>query len=91
MRFRLLAGSNVDAFQSADRRLQSEFAYHQPGLLRRTVAVGAEGDWIVIDLWRSEAEADTATERFDDDPVAAAFMAFVDRTTLHLDRYATLD
>jgi hypothetical protein len=91
MRFRLMAGGTVDAFMAADRRLQSEFAYHQPGLLRRTTAVGADEDWIVIDLWRSEADADAATERFDDDPVAAAFMAFVDRTTLHIDRYITLD
>jgi hypothetical protein len=91
MRFQLTAGSSLEAFTAADRHLQSAFAYHQPGLLRRTTAVGADGHWIVIDLWRSETEADAASERFDHDPVAAAFMSFVDRTTLHIDRYATLD
>jgi hypothetical protein len=91
MRFRLSPDSSEEAFRSADRRLQSEFAYQQPGLLRRTTAVGAEGDWIVIDLWRSPADAEAATARWADDPAAAAFMAFVDRASLRVDRYTTLD
>jgi hypothetical protein len=91
MRFRLSPGSSEEAFRSADRRLQSEFAYQQPGLLRRTTAAGADGDWVVVDLWRSEADADAATERWADDQAAAAFMSFVDRPTLHVDRYTTLD
>lgn len=91
MRFRLIPGSSEEAFRSADGRLQSEFAYQQPGLLRRTTAAGADGDWIVLDLWRSEAEADAASERWVDDPVATDFMSFVDRATLQVDRYTTLD
>ena len=47
---------------------------------------GVDGDWIVIDLWRSEADADAATERWADDPAAAHFMSFVDRATLQVDR-----
>jgi hypothetical protein len=58
MRFRLPPGADEAAFLAADRRVQEEFAYHQPGLLRRTTARGQDGGWIVIDLWRSAADAD---------------------------------
>jgi hypothetical protein len=58
MRFRLAPGRDEAEFIAADRRLQQEFAYQQPGLVRRTTARGADGDWVVIDLWRSAADAD---------------------------------
>ena len=77
MRFRLAPGGDEATFIAADRRLQQEFAYQQPGLLRRTTARGADG-WVVIDLWRSAADADACAARWDSDPVVAAFMALVD-------------
>ena len=91
MRFRLAPGADTRAFQEADRRLQTEFAYRQPGMLRRTVAHGADGEWIVIDLWRTAEDADRATRAWEDDAVSAAFMAFVDRDTVSVARYDTLD
>ena len=93
MTFRLLAGTDEHAFLEADKRLQTEFAYHQPGLVRRTTArsTDGEGEWIVIDLWGSAAEADACAARWDVDPVATAFMALVDRATVETKRYETLD
>ncbi|HEX4060998.1 MAG TPA: hypothetical protein VHY58_08245 [Streptosporangiaceae bacterium] len=81
MRFRLAPGTGEEEFLAADRRLQEEFADHQPGLLRRTTARGEDGDWIVIDLWRSAADADACDQRWDDDPVAQGFMALLDRSS----------
>lgn len=91
MRFRLAAGTPEDEFLAADRRLQEEFAYRQPGMVRRTTARGEDGGWIVIDLWRSAADADACDRRWDGDPVAQAFMALVDRATVSTERYAPLD
>jgi hypothetical protein len=71
--------------------VQAEFAYQQPGLLRRTTARGHDGDWIVIDVWRSGTDADACDERWGRDPVAAAFMALVDESSVRTERYATLD
>ncbi len=90
MRFRLRPGDDEAAFLAADRRVQEEFAYQQPGLLRRTTARGADGDWIVIDLWRSAADADACDARWDADPVAQAFMALVDRPSVTVERYQPL-
>ena len=56
--FKLLPGADEAAFLAADKRLQAEFAYQQPGLMRRTTARATDGEWVVIDPWRSEADAD---------------------------------
>jgi hypothetical protein len=94
MTFRLAAGADEGAFLAADKRLQSDFAYQQPGLVRRTTARGLRdraGEWIVVDLWRSAEDADACADRWDGDPVAQEFMAFVDADTVEVRRYADLD
>ena len=91
MRFRLLSRSDEAAFLAADRRVQEEFAYQQPGLLRRTTACGEDGGWIVIDLWRSAADADACDARWEHDPVTQGFMALLDRASVSTERYVPLD
>lgn len=89
--FRLLEGADETAFLAADRRVQTGFAYLQPGLLRRTTARGADGDWLVMDIWRSEADADACDSAWGRDDVTEAFMSFVDPVTVRTARYETLD
>jgi hypothetical protein len=91
MRFRLPAGADEAAFLAADRRVQQEFAYQQPGLLRRTTARGADGGWIVIDLWRSASDADACDARWEHDKVTQAFMSLLDRSSVSTERYQELD
>lgn len=90
MRFRLPPGADQAAFLAADRRVQQEFAYQQPGLLRRTTARGEDGGWIVIDLWRSAADADACDVRWERDEVTQAFMSLLDRSSVAVERYQEL-
>ncbi|MGH9030389.1 MAG: hypothetical protein ACRDV4_12345, partial [Acidimicrobiales bacterium] len=78
MRFRLASGVRESDFLQGDREVQESFAYRQPGLLRRTTARGAEGTWVVIDLWRSIADCDACALRWEEDPVPRRFMTLVD-------------
>jgi len=91
MTFRLAAGADEEAFLAVDKRLQTDFAYQQPGLLRRTTAHSVDGQWIVLDLWASAADADACAVRWESDPIAAEFMAFVDRDTVTVVRYELLE
>jgi hypothetical protein len=91
MRFRLPPGADEAGFLAADRRVQEEFARHQPGLLRRTTARAQDGGWIVIDVWRSAADADACDVRWEADPVTQAFMALLDRSSVTTERYEPLD
>ena len=88
--FRLLPGADEAAFLAADRDLQTGFAYQQPGLTRRTTARGAEGEWVVIELWRSDADADAAAIRRADDPRSAAVSSFIEPASVRLARFTEL-
>jgi hypothetical protein len=93
MTFRLVDGADEEAFLGVDKRLQTEFAYQQPGLVRRTVARGVgdrAGEWVVIDLWGSVEDADACAARWEGDPLAGAFMSYVDRATIEVRRYTDL-
>jgi hypothetical protein len=89
--FRLVDASDPDGFVQADRRVQTELMLRKPTFLRRTTARGGDGEWIVVLLWASEDDADTSNHRFADDQATAAFMAYVDSSTLITRRYQTLD
>jgi hypothetical protein len=91
MTFRLVGSADEAEFLAADKRLQTDFAYQQPGLVRRTTARGNDGGWIVVDLWASDGDADACAARWDGDPIAQAFMALVDRASVDVRRYTTLD
>ncbi len=86
-RFRPQAGTDAADVLDADARLQAEFAYQQPGLLRRTTARAADGEWVVITLWRAAADADASADRSTDDPIVHTFMELVDAATLQISRY----
>lgn len=91
MRFRLSDVADEDAFLEADREVQSEFAYQQPGLLRRTTARGEQGEWVVVDLWRSVEEAEACSARWGQDAVTAAFMRFVAGDSVKVERFFERD
>ena len=90
-RFRLASGVREVDFLTADREVQEDFAYQQPGLMRRTTARDDEGNWIVIDVWRSDSDADECSTRWENDPTVQRFMALVDVRTISNERYAQLD
>ena len=89
--FRLVEGADEAAFVDADTRLQTDFAYQQPGLVRRTTARNAAGEWLVVDFWATAADADACDARWDHDPVVAAWLEFVDRSSIQARRFESLD
>ena len=93
MTFRLRDGADEAAFLAVDKRLQSDFAYQQTGLIRRTIARGHDaqaGEWIVIDLWWEAEFADACARRWESDALAQEFMSFVDRDSVDVRRYEDL-
>lgn len=88
--FSLVDGADEAAFLAADQKVQTEFAYQQPGLLRRTTARGKNGSWAVLDIWATEEQADACNARWESDPVAQEFMVFVDPATVRTARFYEL-
>lgn len=89
--FRLAPDTDEAVFLDADRRVQTEFFYRQPGLLRRTTARDRHGEWIVIVIWRSEDDAEAAARLSEHDGATSELMALVDEATVRTRRYAPLD
>jgi hypothetical protein len=88
-RFRPRPGVKEADLQRADKSVQEDFAYQQPGLLRRTTAKSGQG-WVVIALWRSHADADAASARWENDPVAQGFVELIERDSVRSERYDEL-
>lgn len=82
--FRLADGVHDGAFAELDARVQQEIAYRQAGLVRRTTARSADGEWLVATIWQSAAHADAATAVLD------TLLAHIDRDTLRSARYHEL-
>jgi hypothetical protein len=89
--FRLTDGADIGSFLDADRRVQTELMLRKPTFLRRTTAHDGHGDWIVVVVWSSGTDADTARAHFEEQPANLAFNALVDRPTFTTRRYETLD
>ena len=89
--FRLEEGTDEGDFLEADRAVQMEFAYQQPGLLRRTTARGSDGSWLVIDIWRSPEDADACDRVWGQDEWTSRFMSLVDAASVRTARYEQLD
>lgn len=88
--FSLKEAADENEFLACDQRLQADFAYQQPGLLRRTVAKNDRA-WLVLDLWDSNEHADACDEKWDSDPLAQEWMGFVDRSTVRSSRFQELE
>jgi len=59
-------------------------------MLRRTTARDDNGEWLVIDQWRSAADADACAERWEHDAIAQTFMQLVDRASVRGQRFWTV-
>ncbi len=75
--FRLAADVDEVAFRSIDERVQVEFAYQQPGFVRRTLGRHDDGRWLVLTIWTDPASADAAQQAFEADDVGQEFAALL--------------
>jgi hypothetical protein len=89
--FRLAPGVDEDRFRDADQRAQTEFVYGRPGVLRRTTARGADGEWLVVTLWGSAQDADASAAAARDDAAMTRWDTCVDGSTVTTRRFDTLD
>jgi hypothetical protein len=88
--FRLADGVDPAVFRTVDGRVQVEFAYQQPGLLRRTLG-RRDQTWLVLQIWTTSEAAHAASVAFDATPSGREFLALIDRDSLVVDRYEGVD
>jgi hypothetical protein len=89
--FRLASGVDVAAFTALDARVQTEVAYQQPGLLRRTTGRNGEGRWLILQVWASAEAAAAGRVALDESVVGAGLDALIDADSVHVERFEGID
>ena len=89
--FTLTGSADDDAMRAADARMQTDFAYQQRGLARRTTARDSAGRWCVVTLWQSYDDATAAESAARTDAVAQAFWSLVDSDSISVQRFSLLE
>jgi hypothetical protein len=87
-RFRLKGGVEDAAFVAVDQRLQHDFTYKQPGLIRCVTAKTTDGEWLVLHHWTSSEAADAPSGR--GAAVVDEWMELIDASTASMERFASL-
>jgi hypothetical protein len=89
-RFRLKHDHDVDEFVDVNARYQTQFAYQQRGLHRRTVALGLLGEWVSISLWQSKKDVHRAEAEADRSALAAEFEQFLEPSSKRTEYFQEL-
>jgi hypothetical protein len=89
--FRLREGVEPTSFRHLDTQIQTEVAYQQPGLLRRTSGRNADGRWLILYAWASADAAAAGRAALDASPLGAQLASMIDSDTVHLERFEGLD
>ena len=62
--FTLVHGVSVEKFHSLDEQMQEWCYLNRPGLARRTVAVDANGKFVVVTLFGEASQADAGDRNY---------------------------
>lgn len=89
-KFRLVSGVTTDIFLEKNADYQQHFVYQQPGLLRRTVASGLDGEWVSITSWVSMMDARRSASESLTSPIALEFSAILEPTSLSTEYFKEL-
>jgi heme-degrading monooxygenase HmoA len=84
MTFRLQPDIDDNTFIAADAVVQAEFAYQQPGIVRRTIARSDDDTWLIHTIWASDEAAHAAAEAFAASDLGSDFLALIDEATLEV-------
>ena len=82
--------ADEDTMRAADARMQTDFAYRQPGLRRRTTGRDDSGRWCVVTLWATPDDACAAEVAARGDSVAEQFWSLVDPASVTVERFTLL-
>ncbi len=89
--FALRPGIDDERFVAVDGRVQTMFAYQQPGLARRTTGRNDDGRWLVLQVWSSEEAAAAARTAFEESVLGAEFTSLIDPDSVTRECFVGLD
>ncbi len=81
--YRLVEGTDIDAFLAICRQVGEEFTAAQPGFLHREIGRNDDGTWLIAATWKSADDARNSISNIDTIPdMVKTYMSMIDRDTL---------
>jgi glyoxylase-like metal-dependent hydrolase (beta-lactamase superfamily II) len=80
--FKLAPGTTAAQFAPVDQAMERNYISKQPGFISRESAAGDDGDWLVVNHWKSVEDAEAAMVNFAGAPATQAFMSLLDPKTM---------
>jgi hypothetical protein len=90
IKFRLNDATSAEDFVVINARYQTDFAYQQVGLRRRTVAPGLDGGWLSLTVWGSKADVHRADEEAVHSKVAQEFESCIEPSSKTVEYFKEL-
>ena len=88
--FKLKVDADEFAFVAAERQLAKGIILQQPGFIRREMTKGADGQWLVIMHWESEAAGEAWGPKIMQDPAAPAFVSQLEFSSMRKAYYQSV-
>lgn len=90
MSFGTLEGTDMQAFDKTNNKVETDFTGKQKGFLQRITGAGSDGAQVVAVYWDNKANSDAALQPFMETSIAQEFMGMMDQPSIRLGRYQTL-
>ena len=81
--FRLTTGTTTDAFVTAAKATEAPLR-RQPGFVRRTLVMGADGTWTDLVEWTNMEMAESGAQAMMAEPAFQPFMALIDMASVRM-------
>ncbi len=91
MSFDLKKGTDMDAFNATNKKVETDFTGKQEGFLQRLTGVNEAGTQVVAVYWESKELSDASLEPFMQAPIAQQFMQSMNQATITMGRYKFLN
>ena len=89
--FTLRPGVASRDFLAADAEVQTDFAYQQPGCVRRTTASNDAGEYLVVEVWQTAEHADQRRSEAANSSAMTKLMSLIDAESIRVSRYRTVE
>jgi glyoxylase-like metal-dependent hydrolase (beta-lactamase superfamily II) len=80
--FTLAPGTTAEQFAPIDQAMERDYISKQPGFIARESAAGDDGDWLVVNHWKSVGDAQAAMDAIATAPAAQTFWKNINVKTM---------
>ena len=88
--FKLKGGIAVENFLKASVEMEKHFAAKQRGFIKRTLAKGADNEWIDVVYWETMDDATKAMESAMKSPACAPMFGMIDDASIKMSHFEIL-